>query len=279
MAEKKKKVTTSRKKTAARPDYIKETADSFKELQSAVAPGEDFSGLLFDFLGQFRSRLFKILGVIIVLTGASVFFSADLVSFIGRPFADSGLKLNIFRLTDGFFLRLKVALVAGILVSFPYIVFQIWRSLRKRSELSREKGSWFVPMALVSGVLLFYAGVVLAYLSMPLVVKTLLGFAPQNMDNIIDASLYFSFMLVYCLAMGAVAELPVVILILTRMGIVTPQFLSSKRKYAIVIIWIAAAIITPTVDPFTQSLVAVPLMALFEVSIIISKLTVKRREG
>ena len=79
-------------------------------------------------------------------------------------------------------------------------------------------------------------------------------------------------MLFFCAAMGIIAEMPMVIMILTRMGLVTPSFLVKKRKYAIVIIWIAAAIITPTTDVLNLTLVAVPLMLLYEVSIVLSKI-------
>jgi len=97
------------------------------------------------------------------------------------------------------------------------------------------------------------------------------------MQSTIGAEDYLSFLLVMTLAMALVCELPIIILVLTRIGIISPQFLITKRKYAIVVIWIAAAIITPQPDPLSQAMVAVPLMIFYEISILISKFVVTRK--
>jgi sec-independent protein translocase protein TatC len=230
---------------------------------------------LVDHLDEFRSRFVVSLLSILFITLAGFFFSEHLLHVINRPYLATGLKLNIFNLIDGFVLRLKASLVAGVLLAFPIIVYEIWKYIVPAID---KKERAFARAALVVAVFLFYLGVTLTYLALPMAVKALLSFTPPDITNTINASQYFSFVLIFCFAMGLIFELPIVILILTKIGIVTPSFLISKRKWAIVLIWILAAVITPTVDPLTQSLVAVPLMLLYEISILISRLVVMRKK-
>jgi sec-independent protein translocase protein TatC len=98
------------------------------------------------------------------------------------------------------------------------------------------------------------------------------------MNSLIGANDYFAFILILGLGMGLLFELPIIILILTRLGIVTPQFLIRKRKIAIIAIFVIAAIITPQVDPLSQTMVAIPLMLLYEISIVISKFIFLRKK-
>lgn len=230
---------------------------------------------LVDHLDEFRSRFVVSLLSILFITLAGFFFSEHLLHVINRPYLATGLKLNIFNLIDGFVLRLKASLVAGVLLAFPIIVYEIWKYIAPAID---KKDRAFSRVSLVAAVFLFYLGVTLTYLALPMAVKALLSFTPADVTNTINASQYFSFVLLFCFAMGLVFELPIAILILTRIGIVTPSFLISKRKWAIVLIWITAAVITPTVDPLTQSLVAIPLMLLYEISILISRLVVMRKK-
>lgn len=226
-------------------------------------------------LDEFRSRFLRAFIAILVITFASFFLSDQLLYILNKPYLATGFKLNIFNMIDGFLLRMKASLIAGILLGFPYIVYEIWKYLAPAINKQDRK---FSVISIISAVLLFYMGVTLTYLSLPMAIAALLSFTPPGMTNTINASEYLSFVFMFSFAMGGVFELPIIIMVLTKIGIVTPQFLISKRKWAIVLIWISAAIITPTVDPLTQSLVAVPLMLLYELSIIISKIMVKRKK-
>jgi sec-independent protein translocase protein TatC len=109
-------------------------------------------------------------------------------------------------------------------------------------------------------------------------VKVLLSFIAKDITSVMGASEYISFVFLFCFLMGVLFEFPIIIMILTRIGIVTPSFLSRNRKWAIVIVFIISAVITPSQDMLTQIIVAVPLMFLFEVSIIISKMTTVRKK-
>ncbi len=226
-------------------------------------------------LDEFRSRFVFSMVSILIITLGSFFFSDQLLYLINRPYLATGLKLNVFNLIDGFLLRLKASLIAGLLLGFPVIIYEIWKYIAPAIDRFDRK---YARLAVISAVLLFYLGVTLTYLSLPMAISALLSFTPPGMTNTINASDYLSLVMLFCLAMGGIFELPIVILILTKIGIVTPSFLISKRKWAIVLIWIVAAVITPTVDPLTQSMVAIPLMLLYEISIIISKVVVIRKK-
>jgi len=259
------------KKKPARPDPVEEN----DHVDPAALERGDNPMSLVGHLDEFRSRFLVSLITIVVITLGAFFFSDYLLDVLNRPYLATGQKLNIFNLIDGFLLRLKSAFIAGILLGFPVIIYEIWKYIVPAID---KKDRFFSRMSLIAAVLLFYSGITLTYFALPFAVKALLAFTPTDMVNTINANQYLSFVLLFCLAMGAVFELPIVILVLTKIGFVSPSFLISKRKYAILLIWVLAAIITPTVDPLTQSLVAVPLMLLYELSIIISRLVVVRKK-
>ncbi len=228
-----------------------------------------------DHLDEFRSRILIILGAIIVLTFVNFYFSEHIVNYINKPFLISGNKLNIFKLTGGFIIRLKVSAGIAILTAMPLIFFHIWRYIVPAID---KKARMFSRMTIISSVLLFYAGIAfIFFLLLPLLINVLLSFIPSEMLSTIGADDYIGFIFLLCLAMGLIFELPIIILVLTRLGIITPAFLISKRKVAIILIWVFAAVITPP-DPLSQAMVGIPLMFLYEVSILISRLIVIRRK-
>ncbi len=226
-------------------------------------------------LDEFRSRFLVSLLTIFILMLASFVFSDYILAVINRPYLETGLKLNVFNLIEGFLLRLKASMLAGVLIGFPVIVYEIWKYISPAISVDDRT---FARLSVVAALFLFYLGITLTYLTLPFAIKALISFTPDDMTTLINAGQYLNFVMLFCLAIGAVFELPIVIMILTKIGIITPSFLISKRKYAIVLIWILAAVITPTVDPLTQSLVALPLMLLYEISIFISKIMVKRKK-
>jgi len=229
-----------------------------------------------DHLGELRSRIIISIIVLFILTIAGFAFSDELLYFINKPYTDTGLKLNVFRLSEGFMMRLKVSAIAALIVGLPFIIFQVWRFILPAIT---KNDRMFSRISLVSSIFLFYAGVAFVYfLLMPFTVKMLLSFVAKDITSVIGASEYISFVFLFCFFMGVLFEFPIIIMILTRIGIVTPHFLSRNRKWAIVIIFIISAFITPTQDMLTQTLVAVPLMFLYEASIIVSKLTTVRKK-
>jgi sec-independent protein translocase protein TatC len=227
-------------------------------------------------LGELRSRLIMSVIVFFILTVAGFVFSDELLYFINKPYTDTGLKLNVFRLSEGFMMRLKASAIAALIAGLPFLIFQVWRFIMPAIT---KKDRMFTRLSLISSIVLFYGGVAFVYfILMPLTVKVLLGFNPKDVASMMNASEYISFIFLFCFLMGVLFEFPIVIMILTRIGIITPSFLSQNRKWAIVIIVLISAVITPSQDIPTQILVAIPLMLLFEVSIVISRMTTVRKK-
>lgn len=245
------------------------TADDIRALERGDAPLS-----ITGHLSELRSRLMTVLIAVCLATAVPFFAAGDKVlKALTWPFYKAGLKnpnLYVFNFTEGFMLQLKACLIAGILIVFPFVVYQIWSYVRP--AIDREKRGFF-RVILICSILLFYTGAAVTFFFlMPFAIKVLADFTPDNMTTMFSSTNYLHFMLFFCAAMGIIAEMPMVIMILTKMGIVKPSFLVKKRKHAIVIIWIAAAIITPTTDVLNLTLVAVPLMLLYEISIVLSKI-------
>ncbi len=230
---------------------------------------------LVEHLSEMRSRLLVVLAALLVIMLIAFGFSDYLLTLISRPFITSGQKLNLFTLFEGFTLRLKSSLFASALICLPLIVYQIWKYIEP--AINRHNRT-MIRLALFSSIFLFYSGTVFSYFFLPLAIIALMRFAPPDMLITNNATEYFNFFLMTSLILGAVFELPVIILLLTKMGIISPIFLTRKRKYAIVIIWIIAALASPGPDPLSQALLALPLMLLYELSIVISKAIVRRKK-
>jgi sec-independent protein translocase protein TatC len=226
-------------------------------------------------LDEFRSRLLVSMVTIIVIALASFIFSEEILNIIERPYISTGFKLNVFNITEGFLLRLKASLIAGILLGFPVVIYEIWRYIVPAINKNDRK---FARLSIIAAVILFFGGVLFTYfLILPFAIKMLLSFTPDGMENTQNASNYLSFVLLFSIGIGLIFELPIIIMILTRIGLLTPNLLIRKRKYAIVLIFIVAAIITPP-DVLTQLIVGIPLVILYEISILISKLVIIRKK-
>ena len=175
-----------------------------------------------------------------------------------------------------FITYLKVALIAGILLSAPFIFYQLWLFIAP-GLYQREK-RYVIPFVLFSTIL-FVGGALFGYFVVfPFGFKFFLGFSNQYIKALPSVKQYFSFSIKLLLAFGIVFELPVVVFFLTKMGLITPELLKKKRKYAILLIFIIAAILTPP-DAATQCMMAVPLIVLYEISILVSKTARKKKKG
>jgi len=227
-------------------------------------------------LDELRSRIIKSLVVIALITVGAFIFSEEILQYITRPFTVTGFKLNVFKLTEGFVIRLKVSAIIALLIGLPFLAWQAWRFILPAIS---GKDRMFSRVSLLVSALLFYTGVAFVfYLLVPLTVKVLLGFVSKDMISTIGANDYITLVFFFCVIMGILFELPIIIMVLTRIGIITPSFLVLKRKYAIVLAFFLAAIITPTQDLLTMCIVAIPLVILYEASILVSKLTVVRKK-
>ena len=172
---------------------------------------------------------------------------------------------------------MKLAVSVGVILASPVIVYQIWSFLSPALE-SHEKRA-IVP-ALYLGLVLFAAGVAMAYfIALPISLRFLLGFLTEFMTPTIEATRYMAFVIKLLLGFGIVFELPVVILILSALGLVTPAFLRSRRRHAFVIITVLASFLSPGDVVAVTLLMMIPLVFLYEFSILLSVLMWKRRNS
>jgi sec-independent protein translocase protein TatC len=226
-----------------------------------------------DHLEELRSVLITSiiawLGVSIVLW----FFSKYVLDFLLKDIPVESLYFHAP--VDAFMMRLKLSFILGFLITFPYILFRFWAFVSP-GLFSREKRIVF-PLVFSSAIL-FYIGVVFAYwILIPIVLNFLIKFGTDMLAPLISVDKYFGFVARLCFAFGIVFQLPLVILFLTSMGVISPTDLLRKWRWAILVIFIAAAILTPP-DPTSQLLMALPLVVLFLGSILLSIIIEKRRE-
>jgi sec-independent protein translocase protein TatC len=186
-----------------------------------------------------------------------------------------GGQLIFTNLPEMFFAYLKVAFIAGILASAPLIFYQIW--LFVAPGLYRKEKKYLIPFV-VSSTFLFVGGALFGYFVVfPFGFKFFIGFANEYVKALPSVKQYLSFSIKLLFAFGVVFELPVVIFFLAKIGVVTPKLLRKKRKYAILLTFALAAILTPP-DVITQCMMAVPLIVLYEIGILVAILARKKKQ-
>src|SRR3972149_1704522 len=191
-----------------------------------------------DHLGELRKRI--VWGVVAIRVGLliALSFAERLMKFVRRPFeaAIPGAKLVFLTPTEGFWVYMKVALIAGVVLAIPVVLYQVWAFVAPGLHTHEKR---------FAGPFVFVGSSV-------------------------------GFVLKCTLAFGAIFELPVAITLASRMGLVTPQFLAKNRKYAVLLTFVVAAILTPTPDIFNQSLMAGPMILLYELGIISARIFGRR---
>jgi sec-independent protein translocase protein TatC len=226
---------------------------------------------LIDHLIELRSRLLRAVAGLMIVVVALLPFAEKLYNHLASPLIrklPAGGHFIATEVAGGFFVPVKVAFFAALFVSAPWLLYQAW-SFVAPGLYQREK-RLALPL-LASAVALFYAGCAFAYfLVLPSVFGFLTKFTPEVVQMTPDLGKYVDFVLVIFLAFGASFELPVALVILVLLGWVTPKQLSDWRGYAVVAIFVVAAIITPP-DVVSQLMLAVPMMALYEAGIIASR--------
>jgi len=193
-----------------------------------------------------------------------------------KPLMPEGQLLKFFSPADPFFITLKLALVVGIILAFPVVVYQVWGFMSP--ALEKHEKRVIIP-ALYMGLVLFSAGVAMAYfLALPLSLIFLMGFQAEYLEQSIEVGRYLGFVTRLLVAFGIVFELPVVVMILSALGLVTPDFLKSKRRHAIVAITVVASLLSPGDVITVTVLMMAPLILLYEFSIVLSRFIYRRRE-
>lgn len=231
---------------------------------------------LLEHLQELRNRLLKIAAALLVGFLVCWSFAKEIFLFMARPvepFLPDG-KLIFLHVTEPFLLYMKVALLAGTFLSSPFVLYQVWRYVAP--AFYRDELPWAVTFVL-AGSVLFVAGGAFAYwIVFPQAVEFLVGVGSELTPAVTGAS-YLSFLMTIVLGLGLMFELPLLIVVLARMGVVTPRFLLKHFRWAVVIIFSVAAIITPTPDVFNLCLFAVPTLALYLLGVGLAALVAPRK--
>jgi sec-independent protein translocase protein TatC len=225
-----------------------------------------------DHLGELRSVLVSSLLLLLSLSVVAWFFSGPIIEWL---VADVPVpNLNFLAPSEAFMTRMKLSFILGGLAAFPYVGYRVWRFVSP--GLFRRERKRILPVA-ASSAALFYTGVAFSYFFVvPVIIQFMLGYATERIQPMISVGAYFTTISRLCLAFGLVFQLPIVILLLSILGIVSPWLFLRQWRYAVVIIFVAAAVFTPP-DPVSQVLMAVPLVVLYIGSALVAAAVMRRR--
>lgn len=226
---------------------------------------------LVEHLEELRQRLqYAVLGLLIA-TGAGLFFVDTLLAVLLRP--AGSVKLTTLTVMEPFLVKIKVAFLFGLAASMPWIIYQLFAFIDPAlTENERRKT---IPLSILAGAL-FAAGIAFGYLFiLPVSLHWLLGQAGTQFNVLITANAYISFVLFFLLIVGATFETPLVILTLAVLGLVSPQTLRREWRIAYMIIAGIAVFGTPDWSPVTMLLVAIPMVLLYEFSLVLCRIFVK----
>ena len=237
-----------------------------------------------DHLDQLRGVLVKVIAVTVAFAIVSFIFKEELFGIVLAPKSNDFITYRILReisrgampdfsvslintgLAEQFVIHMKTALCAGVLCASPYILYQMFRFV---SPALYQNEIYYARKIVGSGYAMFIMGVLVSYyLIFPLTFRFLGTYqVADDVANMISLQSYMSTLIMMCMSMGFVFEMPVIIWLFGKMGLITPEFLRNYRKHAIVIILIVAAVITPTSDMFTLLIVSLPMWLLYELGI------------
>jgi sec-independent protein translocase protein TatC len=232
-----------------------------------------------DHLEELRWRLLWSLIAIVIFTIAGFFLVTHfrVLGLLTAPIEPllGGSKLKYLNPIQPFFITLKLSLLVGLILSSPIVGYQIWAFLAPALKPSEKRA--IVP-SLTFGLFLFAGGVAMAYfVALPVTLQFTMGFQTESLEQAIVITEYVSIVIRLLMAFGLVFEMPVVIVALAALGLVTPEFLAAKRRHAIALITVVSAVITPG-DVITLTfMMMVPLILLYEISISLAKIVVRRR--
>lgn len=206
----------------------------------------------------------RVLALAIVLTTAIIFFLApQLLVMVQNHLAD---KLYFFSVAGPFLAHVKLALFCALFLLMPWCVTVLWRSLGKPFKVSRMQSIVFICCT----CLLFYSGTLFCYfITLPFGIKFLLGFGSEELKPVISVGRFMNFTTMFILAFGVIFELPIFMIFLAKVGVCTRSFFERNRRYALLIMAIVAALLTPTPDVVNMSLMGGPLYLLYEAGIMI----------
>jgi sec-independent protein translocase protein TatC len=258
-----------------------------------TTPEDELRMPFWSHLEELRKRIVRSLILVAIGFGACFNYSEDILRLLMWPMNTrmevsssfpffsvtpnpTPQKLHYTTLIEPFWSHLKIALIAGIMVVFPFIMYQLWKFI---SPGLMQKERKYVGFFVFFSSLFFGIGVLFCYFFLlPFAVPFLMTYKTENLIAIIRIGDYIDFILKFLLASGIVFELPLIIVLLSRMGIVNPDTLAKYRKFAFLGAFIIGAILTPTPDVFNQTILSVPIYLLYEIGILAARLFGKRKK-
>lgn len=244
-----------------------------EEIQSDNQNGEVG---FFDHLEELRNRIiYAFAGVIVACIITGIFVDPLMNLILLKPAAKAGISLQNLRPFGMPLLYFKVIFMSGIILAFPFILYQLWKFIAP--GLYDNERNWVAKITFFTS-LCFILGIAFAYFFL---IPTMLEFASTFGTSIIrtdiDVTEYFGFMTMMLLASGLIFEMPMMSFVLAKIGIIDAKMLRKYWRHAVIGILIIAAVITPTPDPINQLFFAIPILFLYEISIIVAKLAVKKK--
>jgi sec-independent protein translocase protein TatC len=240
--------------------------------------GEQFEMSFFDHLEELRLRIgLAVLGIVIGCIIAGVFVDQLMNWVLLKPAASVNMELQNLRPFGQAFLYFKVVIMAGLIISMPYTLYQLWKFIAP--GLYEKERRWAGKITIYTSFC-FLAGVAFAYwIMIPVMLSFTASFGSSLIKNSIDVTEYFSFITTTLLSAGLIFELPMIAYILSKIGIISPEMLRKYRRHSIVVILVLAAALTPSTDPVSQLVFAAPLWVLYEISILVTVFARKKEES
>lgn len=225
---------------------------------------------LTEHLQELRGCLIKSIAALILGTGCSIYFLQDIMDILTA----AAKELYYMRPAEAFMIYMKVALLSGLILSSPFILYELYSFVRPALTLRERRFTLIcIPLSLV----LFITGMLFSYsFVFPRGLEFFLGFAAGKVNPLISMESYLDFMLMLVVPFGFAFNVPVVLTMLAYLNIVSAKMLMKYQRHVILVAFIIAGVITPTPDIITQTLLAVPLILLYEVSIVIIKCVLRR---
>jgi sec-independent protein translocase protein TatC len=229
----------------------------------------------FEHLEELRKSIIKALLGILVGSALCIVYADFIVQeLLLNPLQAVALKTQVLSPYGIVLLYMETILICGLIISMPYTIYCLWSFVAPGLLPSERR---YISRIVFFTSFCFFAGVAFGYfVLLPAALKFFSTFGTQNINLNIALDQYISFMLAMLLGAGLVFELPMISFFLTKMGVLTPAFMRKYRRHAIIIIFIISAIVTPTPDIVTQSLLAMPMLILYEISILICKFSQKK---
>lgn len=247
--------------------------------------GPDGRMALADHLRELRARLMRVSATLVLGIVAAWFFYDTLFSLLLDPYEDARVRLEakgvrtepvLSGVASALLLRIKVCALAAVIVASPFWLYQIWAFIVP--GLHAHEKRWTRVFTLVAGPL-FIGGVAVAYYVLPRGIEVLIGFTQPELQNLVPFDTYLSFIIRMMLVFGVAFEIPVFVVMLNLAGIVRGRTLATYRPWIVVGTFIFAAVATPSTDPFSMVMLAIPMSLLFLLSEGIARLVDRRRAG